>query len=131
MTNGITRPALLDGADAAGAGQTPDQPHCPDRSAWNAADAKLQAELARDQVIDARYKAAKADGTLTPEFEREWSDSTLPLSDAEWALFETDAPDLAAIDWKLQFLADHHLLEQQHVSRLRADVARLSRVEGR
>ncbi len=131
MTNAMNRPALLDSADTTGAGQTADQPHCTDRSAWDAADAKLQAEMARDQVIDARYKAAKADGTLTPEFEREWSDSTLPLSDAEWALFETDAPDLAAIDWKLQFLADHHLLEEQHVSQLRADIARLSSVEGR
>lgn len=131
MTNAMNRHALSDSAHAAGAGQTADQLHCPDRFTWDAADAKLQAELARDQMIDARYKAAKADGTLTPEFEREWSDSTLPLSDAEWALFETDAPDLAAIDWKLQFLADHHLLEEQHVSQLRADIARLSSVEGR
>lgn len=125
MTNVMTRPAVLDGAEKAAADQ-----HL-ERSAWEAAAAKLQAEQTRDRALDARHSAAQANGTLTEDLEQEWSDSINPLCEAEWALFTTIAPDLAALDWKLKHLADHGLIEEQHVEQLRADIARLSSVEGR
>ncbi|WP_153006961.1 hypothetical protein [Sphingomonas sanguinis] len=125
MTNVMTRPAVLGGAEQPAADQ-----HL-DRSAWEAAAAKLQAERTRDRALDARHSEAQANGTLTEDLEQEWSDSIEPLGEAEWALFATDAPDLAAIDWKLKHLADHGMLEDQHVEQLRADIARLSSAEGR
>lgn len=125
MTNGITRPAMSDGAEQAAAYQPLD------RSAWEVATAKLQAEQTRDRALDARHSEAQANGTLTEDLEQEWSDSIEPLGEAEWALFATGAPDLAALDWKLKHLADHGMLEDQHVEQLRADIARLSSVEGR
>lgn len=125
MTNVMTRPAGLDGAGQAAAYQ-----HL-DRAAWEAAAAKLEAEQTRDRALDARHSEAQANGTLTEDLEQEWSDSIEPLGEAEWALFATGAPDLAALDWKLKHLADHGMLEDQHVEQLRADIARLSSVEGR
>jgi len=125
MTNVMTSPAVLDGAE-----QTVTHQHL-DRSAWESASTKLRAEQTRDRALDARHSEAQANGTLTEDLEQEWSDSIEPLGDAEWALFATSAPDLAALDWKLKHLADHGMLEEQHVEQLRADIARLSSVEGR
>lgn len=98
-----------------------------DRSAWDAAYLALRREQDRDAVIDARHAQARADGTITAELEREWSNSLDPLSDAEWALFETPAPDHAALQWQLTFLRDHRVGLQPNVwERLTADVRRLA-----
>jgi len=139
MTTETTRRALFGGAGivalAAAApalsGAVPPPTKLLNRRDWDAAFAKLQAELARDRALDARHSEAQANGTLTEELEQEWSDSIDPLCVAEWELFATTAPDLAALDWKLKHLADHGLIDEDNVEQLRADIKRLFSMEGR
>lgn len=98
----------------------------PDRSAWAAAQASLAQALAADRELDAQHTAAQRDGTVTPELEQAWSDSADALGSAEWALFETEAPDISAISWKIAMLSNHGLLQEDFADRLRADINRIT-----
>lgn len=135
-----TRRALLGGAALAGIGAAigPAAAHpkvngnprtptpSPDRAAWQAAQANLAREQARDAEVDARHTAAEADGTCTDALELEWSDSTVTLCDAEWAVFETPAPDLQAIAWKVRHLVAHGMIQDDFAKILAADLRRLN-----
>ncbi len=131
MTNAMIRPAVLDGAHAAGAAQTADQPYCPDRSAWDNCLAKLNDLWDRDRQICSRRAVAEPAGTWTDADETAWNDSSEAINMVDWELFEMNAPDLAALDWKIKMLADHDLIQEDWADFLRADIARLSSVEGR
>ncbi len=103
----------------------------PDRSAWAAAQASLAQALATDRDLDAQHTAAQRDGTLTPELEQAWSDSADALGSAEWALFETEAPDISAVGWKIAMLSNHGLLQEDFAERLRADINRITNTGAR
>ena len=97
----------------------------PPLSPWKTAWALVESERRRDAEVDAAHTAAQLDGTITAEQEQAWSDSIDPLSDAEWALFAVPAPDLAALEWKLNFLRDRGLIDSD-ADRLVADVKHLA-----
>ncbi|WP_147276250.1 hypothetical protein [Sphingomonas aracearum] len=98
-----------------------------DRTAWEEAAAALRREQERDAVINARYKQAEADGTLTDQLGEEWSDSIGPVGQAEWALFAIPAPDLAALEWKLTLLRNSGMLDDDgQAERVIADVRLLA-----
>ncbi len=103
----------------------------PDRSAWAAAQASLAQALATDRDLDAQHTAAQRDGTITPELEQAWSDSADALGGAEWALFETEAPDISAVGWKIAMLSNHGLLQEDFAERLRADINRITNTGAR
>lgn len=97
----------------------------PDRRAWLAAQASLAREQSRDDEVDARHTAACAAGTLTDDLDKEWSDSAVVLCDAEWAAFETDAPDLQAVAWKIGMLLRRQMIQDDFAQILTADLRRL------
>lgn len=122
---GPAAPAIATG-NAASASLAAD-PKNVDRSAWDAALAKVEREHARDADLDARHAQAEADGTLTAALEQEWSDSVEPLCAAEWEAFDTPAPDMQALHWKVTMLGRHGLaFEDAIAATIIADVARLS-----
>lgn len=110
MMTQTTRQALLGGlaaAFAAPAAATAHEQNGPDRSSWDAAWQAYEAAKAADEKIDDLYKASDEAGQEA--LSAEWDASGARLGDAEWALFEAPAPDLAALEWKVEMLKDRHL----------------------
>ncbi|WP_066775016.1 hypothetical protein [Sphingomonas sp. CCH5-D11] len=108
--------------------ETVTSPAGPDpRAEWDAAFAVWRREQERDAAINARHAQAQADGTLSKDLADEWSASVEPLGEAEWALFATPAPDLAALEWKLALLKNNGMaFDDSQAERLIADVRRLN-----
>lgn len=46
---------------------------------------------------------------MTDELEKEWDDSGTRMGNAEWALFETPAPNLTGLLWKMKLIAPRSL----------------------
>jgi hypothetical protein len=130
MYTDTTRRALLGGAGlasvaliapAAPAAMAPTS----NSAEWDAAKSIVEREARRDAALDARHSVACADGTITDALEQEWSDSTDILCTAQDALFATLAPNLLAVEWKLQMLADRDLIDDDLSAQLLADMRHL------
>jgi hypothetical protein len=75
---------------------------------WNASDpekpkAKFRAALDSVQAYRDAYAANYRDSGLE-DADRRFEEFGEAVSEAEWALMDTPAPDLAALHWKLEFL---------------------------
>lgn len=100
----------------------------PDRDRWDAAMRLLKDAQTSDAALNARHAAAEAAGTLTEALDDEWDASATSLSELSWRLFDTPAPDIAAVEWKITMLRDCCLaFDADIAARVLADLHRISR----
>ena len=95
---------------------------------WNAPageDAKFRAIFNEVRERQAQRAAINAKHNYDA-LEHEWDRRGEVLNKAEWAVFHTPAPDLAALAWKIEMLKRHgYLFEERQVSVILADMQRL------
>jgi hypothetical protein len=98
----------------------------PLRQNWQTAWDAHEAALAADVPVNARYEAADKAGEVPEALMKEWDQSGTRMGDAEWALFETPAPDLAALLWKMKMIGPRDLCFGDNIAaNLIGDVERL------
>jgi hypothetical protein len=116
---------------AATSAAVPLWPQTTPRAAWDAAVARFEHAKANFKAAAQAHDACGGDTSRMRALGELVEDSCDAMVAAEATVFETPAPDLSALQWKLEHLrdyADGSVIETKHLDTVLAD---LRRIEGK